>query len=396
MDGLEAVEHRVRDLAEFDKKTAEQVEQLRRTRADLTVLERDTPLEALGRSSERLLRQLNEERRSELKAAERIEDLALLLLMETQHVEQLKRNREAALREAEDRLEELSRQSPPEEKLEARTRLELAKADNERLLKIQDYLGQAQGSIKEIQSRSEDLPLVRRSLADWGRNSTRGPRGPNPSAFLALQTVFFATNREIKGASPVRPASFTGGRSPNMQYGVTVVSVPKNHRIGNVERPGLNILQSAVQFSLVYNEERDADHFRIKLFARLSRSDLVGKLSGDSESVLLFIHGYNVSFEDAIFKAAQIAYDANFGGHVLVFSWPSAGALFGYDYDRESAAFSTEDLLQIFRMLSGEIGRKRVYVVAHSLGNEVLLQALQQAALSKVKLRNLRVDIGRP
>jgi esterase/lipase superfamily enzyme len=71
---------------------------------------------------------------------------------------------------------------------------------------------------------------------------------------------------------------------------------------------------------------------------------------------------------------------------VLAFSWPSAGALLRYDEDRESADFAAPDLGQILQMLSAEIGDKKVYVVAHSMGNQVLVGALQQAALSKTDL----------
>lgn len=75
---------------------------------------------------------------------------------------------------------------------------------------------------------------------------------------------------------------------------------------------------------------------------------------------------------------------ANFTGTVLVFSWPSAG---GYDRDRESANFSTEDLLTLFKMLTDQIGEKRVFILAHRLGNDILVNALHQAALTKANLR---------
>src|SRR5262249_30812720 len=53
-------------------------------------------------------------------------------------------------------------------------------------------------------------------------------------------------------------------------------------------------------------------------------------------SALVFVHGYNVSFENAIRRAGQIAYDLNFDGPVFVFSWPSRGRLTGYISDRDT------------------------------------------------------------
>jgi esterase/lipase superfamily enzyme len=195
----------------------------------------------------------------------------------------------------------------------------------------------------------------------------------------ALQPVYFATDRVAATGAPLE-ASFTAGRASKISYGLSVVSIPKNHTVGNVERPKFSYLKWR------YQAETDADHFRIKALTPLDHDALVSELAGGDDSVLLFVHGYNVTFADAIYKAAQIAYDANFPGSVLAFSWPSAGALLRYDEDRESADFAAPDLGQILQMLSAEIGDKKVYIVAHSMGNQVLVGALQQAALSKTDL----------
>jgi esterase/lipase superfamily enzyme len=87
-----------------------------------------------------------------------------------------------------------------------------------------------------------------------------------------------------------------------------------------------------------------------------------------------------------VFKAAQIAYDANFPGSVLVFSWPSAANVFYYDQDQTNAQAAVPHLAEIFRLLSSEIGKKNVYIVAHSMGNQVLVNALVQSAMSKADI----------
>jgi esterase/lipase superfamily enzyme len=203
-----------------------------------------------------------------------------------------------------------------------------------------------------------------------------------------LQPVYFATNRRINGPL-LELSAFTHGRD-ELTYGVTYVSVPKNHLIGDVKRPQFNYLRWR------YEPENNEDHFRIRSLESLDRDKFVERLKSAADTVLLFIHGYHVSFQDAAYKAAQIAYDANFGGSVLVFSWPSAGELAKYDYDRESADFSGGDLLLVLRILTEEIGDKQIYVVAHSLGNQVLVNALQQAALSKVSLNINELVLAAP
>jgi len=46
--------------------------------------------------------------------------------------------------------------------------------------------------------------------------------------------------------------------------------------------------------------------------------------------VLLFVHGYNVSFEDAARRTGQLAYDLGFEGPTVFFSWPSRGSVTAY------------------------------------------------------------------
>lgn len=215
----------------------------------------------------------------------------------------------------------------------------------------------------------------------------------DPSKFKALQPVFFATNRKIV-EGPLTLSAITYERSRELKYGLAVVSVPKSHTIGTVERPPTTLFWKIAEMRS--GQELDEKDFRIQSLQPLGRQELVEDLSSGEDSVLLFVHGYNVSFEDAIFKAAQIAFDANFTGSVLVFSWPAAGELLGYDHDYMSALASPEDLLDVLRMISDEIGKKKLYVVVHSLGNQILVDALQQATLSKTSLNIAELVLAAP
>jgi lanthanide-dependent methanol dehydrogenase len=212
-----------------------------------------------------------------------------------------------------------------------------------------------------------------------------------PPGVKALQPVYYATNRIVNNDAPLRVSSFTADRNTEgLKYGLTIVSIPGEHQSGNVERP-FEISQALYQpwkiWRLLTDKESDREHFRIRGIEPLSREQFVDALRArtDPESILLFVHGYDTSFEDAIYKAAQIAYDASFKGHVVVFSWPSAGALLGYPYDQTSARFSKQHLLSVFQLLK-EISGKHIYVVAHSLGNQIVVDALDEAASKKIDL----------
>jgi esterase/lipase superfamily enzyme len=59
------------------------------------------------------------------------------------------------------------------------------------------------------------------------------------------------------------------------------------------------------------------------------------------------VHGFNVSFDDALFRAAQMTFDTGFDGVPFVYSWPSIAGLSGYILDRTRAQ-SAEDYLRSF------------------------------------------------
>jgi len=92
----------------------------------------------------------------------------------------------------------------------------------------------------------------------------------------------------------------------------------------------------------------------------------------------IFIHGYNVSFEESAIRTAQLSYDLQVRGPVTFFSWPSKGTLVGYPSD-ESAIEASEEAIATYLLDFTEMsGLKRVHVIAHSMGNRGLLRALQR------------------
>ncbi|UWU81491.1 alpha/beta fold hydrolase [Bradyrhizobium huanghuaihaiense] len=167
-----------------------------------------------------------------------------------------------------------------------------------------------------------------------------------------------------------------------------------------MERP-FDIWQALYQpwniIKLLTDKERDGEHFRIRSITPLGERQFVEALRTrtESDSILLFVHGYYTSFERAVFKAAQMAYDANFKGHVLVFSWPSADALADYDYDEVAADTSKNDLLKVFQLLK-EVSGKKLYIVAHSLGNKVVLDTLELAAAKNADLNISELVMAAP
>jgi esterase/lipase superfamily enzyme len=94
------------------------------------------------------------------------------------------------------------------------------------------------------------------------------------------------------------------------------------------------------------------------------------------QQALVFIHGYNVDFENAVRRAGQIAYDLQFDGPVFVLSWPSRQRYLDYFTDRETVDIATEQLKNFLQRVVAPLGAEKVHVIAHSMGNMVLLRAL--------------------
>lgn len=102
---------------------------------------------------------------------------------------------------------------------------------------------------------------------------------------------------------------------------------------------------------------------------------------GDGE-VFMFIHGYNVSFELSLTTIAEIWHFLGRDGVPVAYSWPSGrGGIRGYTTDRESGEFTVFHLKQFLRALLSCERVKKLNIIAHSRGSDVLLAALREMHL---------------
>ena len=98
--------------------------------------------------------------------------------------------------------------------------------------------------------------------------------------------------------------------------------------------------------------------------------------------VFMFIHGYNVSFDLSLTTIAEIWHFLGRKGVTVAYSWPSGrGGLRGYTTDRESGEFTVFHLKQFMRALLSCECVKKLHIIAHSRGSDVLLAALREVHL---------------
>jgi esterase/lipase superfamily enzyme len=112
-----------------------------------------------------------------------------------------------------------------------------------------------------------------------------------------------------------------------------------------------------------------------------------------SRSVLVFVHGFNNQYEDAVYRFAQIKHDSDADAAPILFTWPSAGRLFDYNYDRESTIYSRDGLETVLKLLADDPQVGEVSVLAHSMGTWLTMEALRQMAIRDgrvaAKIRNV-------
>jgi esterase/lipase superfamily enzyme len=94
-------------------------------------------------------------------------------------------------------------------------------------------------------------------------------------------------------------------------------------------------------------------------------------------SAFLFVHGFNVTFENALYRAAQLAFDMNFDGPAFMYSWPAVGKTLDYGTDMGSAEHSAKYLDDYIDLILQTPGVERLHVVVHSMGNAALAKLVQ-------------------
>jgi len=105
--------------------------------------------------------------------------------------------------------------------------------------------------------------------------------------------------------------------------------------------------------------------------------DLPGPSTG-ARDVLIFVHGFNHTFESAVLDAARLSDGIRFHGDTLAFCWPSRAKLLDYGYDHDSAMWSRDALEKALDGLMASRTVGRLHIVAHSIGTMLTMEALRQ------------------
>ncbi|WP_046866181.1 alpha/beta hydrolase [Microvirga massiliensis] len=206
-------------------------------------------------------------------------------------------------------------------------------------------------------------------------------------ACASLHGVLVPVSRSVPGASQVDmlvattrkradPTElFSGDRGPAAAFANITVSIPpaSARQIGEVQWPRQVPGNPATDFVTLKADVIDRER-ALAWFHRTLRT-------APRRQVLVFIHGFNNRFDDAVFRFAQVVHDSEARVVPILFTWPSRGSVLAYGYDRESTAYSRNGLESLLKAISRDPAVGEISILAHSMGNSLALETLRQMAI---------------
>lgn len=192
---------------------------------------------------------------------------------------------------------------------------------------------------------------------------------PDPKA--ATVDLMVATTR-----APVsEPAGvmFGGSRGADLNFADITVSIPPDRAAGEMRWPSSGPADAARDFAVLRTDRMTLAEAKANFNRRVK--------AVPGRRVLLFVHGFNTRFEEAVYRFAQIVHDSPVKVAPVLFTWPSGGSLTDYVYDRDSALYSRDALERIIQTITSDPNVGSVSILAHSMGSYVTVEALRQMSI---------------
>ena len=217
------------------------------------------------------------------------------------------------------------------------------------------------GTIADLEMRARDLNSRRYTSEDG----------------FATVRVFYGTNRTPTGKT--KASQFYGNERGELDVGYVDVNIPETHKYGELETSSR---WSVFTYAMGDDELRRKYILLLKV-AALEQGSFHEQLrqhveSSPSNDIFLFVHGYNSSFEDAARRTAQLAYDLDFDGTPMMYSWPSQASTMSYTVDEAVVRLSGRRMARFLREIVAQAGAERIHLIAHSMGNRALIEALDR------------------
>lgn len=186
-------------------------------------------------------------------------------------------------------------------------------------------------------------------------------------------TIFVASTRASTPSAPTVLGHDITTKPTYLRY---VVSIPPNHRPTEIEWP-TDVPDPARHFAVVSSERLDEKNFIAEVGASAARKEALGPDVG------IFVHGFNNSFQESLFRTAQLISDGNAAQSGVLFAWPSKAAATGYLADKDAVTFSRDALAHLIEGVAADRQVRGVKLIAHSMGSWLTMEAVRQIRIAK-------------
>jgi esterase/lipase superfamily enzyme len=230
------------------------------------------------------------------------------------------------------------------------------------------------GSTSPNQPPTQGCKMFPSMCSDISGDPTTAPSSTT-EADKADYLVWYGTNRRPN--QPGDPSTgYSAARDTVVHHGSCRVFIPKSHKIGSIGSPWWKRLLSLSddRLRLLAINEFEQSAYWDSVTAHLAA------VATEERNALIFVHGYNVAFEDAALRAAQIGFDLSVKGAMAFFSWPSQGVTSGYPADEATIEASEGVIADFMTDFAEKSGAGAVHIIAHSMGNRGVLRAVNRIA----------------
>ncbi len=200
--------------------------------------------------------------------------------------------------------------------------------------------------------------------------------------------VFVATNRAVFESTDDPMAA--NRVLEEVHYGLCEVTLPRNDVGLKMEQEEAHrksaLLESASVSKSTTASTTSTDTTGASASSMLARSlDESSFLNGVSEQVqhsrqkdlLVFVHGFNVSFDSAVTRTAELALKIPFNGAIVTYCWPTQGGALRYSADEPINKASVEPFTQFLATLRYGVPKDtRIHILVHSMGNRIVMESL--------------------
>ncbi len=204
-----------------------------------------------------------------------------------------------------------------------------------------------------------------------------------PTTGLENVTVLAVTDRTSIGAT-------YGSQRGSLSYHEFTIGVTtsQNTVSGSAARASIPTRNFSMDFTTLARRQLDE-----RAFART-----VAEQGGHGRTILVFVHGYNYNYQEAVFRAAQLGADSAVDVVPILFSWPSQASVRGYVADRDAVTYARDDLVRLLTMLGKTPSDRRLVIVGHSMGGWLVVEALRQLRLQGRNdvIQRLQVGLNAP